>query len=57
MKKFKEIIGVINRTVGSFLFGYATYDLFTGDYQNAAWPLFIVSILFMVGYFAERCSK
>lgn len=57
MKIFKEVIGVINRTVSTFCLGYASYDLFTGDYKTASWMLFITSILFMVGYFTERWSK
>ena len=57
MKIFKEVIGVINRTISTFCFGYAIADLFTGDYKTASWMLFIVSILFMVGYFTERWSN
>ena len=54
---FKEVISIINRTIGTFCFGFAMRDLFTGKYKNAAWILFVVSVLFMVGYFAEQWSK
>lgn len=57
MKTFKEVISIINRHIGCFGFGWAIADLFTGDYKNAAWVLFVVSILFMVGYFTERWSN
>ena len=54
---FKEAICIINRTIGVFFFGFAMRDLFSGKYKNAAWILFVVSALFIVGYFAERWSK
>ena len=57
MEIFKEVIGIINHTIGTLCFGYAIADLFTGDYKTASWMLFIVSILFVVGYFTERWSK
>lgn len=57
MKVFKEIIAVLCRPFGTFGLGYASYDLFTGDYKNAAWVLFVVSIIFGVGYFTERWNK
>ena len=57
MKIFKEVIGIINRTISTFCLGFAMMDLFTGDYQIAAWMLFGTSILFAVGYFTERWSK
>lgn len=56
MRIFKEIMASINRVISLFGFGFAIGDLFTGDYKRAAWVLFVVSILFMVGYFAERWS-
>ena len=57
MKVFKEIIGIINRTIGMFCFGWAIPDIFMGDYKVAAWLLFVVSILFIVGYLTERWSN
>ena len=54
MEFFKEIIGTICRTVGTFCFGFAIPRMFKGDYEIAAWCLLIVSILFILGYFAER---
>ncbi len=56
MEVFKEIIGFINRTIGTFCFGFAIPKLFKGDYDIAAWMLFAVSILYIVGYFTERWS-
>ena len=57
MKIFKEIMAVLCRHPAAFGFGWATADLLTGDYKNAAWVLFVVSILYGVGYFTERFSK
>ena len=57
MKIFKEVISMINHYIGCFGFGWAIADLGQGDYKSAAWVLFVVSILFIVGYFAERWSK
>lgn len=57
MEVFKKIMSVINSMFSPFCLGSAISDLFTGDYKNAAWLLFVVSILFMVGYFAERLSR
>lgn len=57
MKIFKEIMAVLCRPFGTFGFGWAVGDLFAGDYKGAAWVLFVVSILFIVGYFTERWSK
>lgn len=57
MKIFKEVMAILCNPFGTFCFGYATYDLFTGNYKVAAWMLFVASILFFVGYFAERFSN
>lgn len=57
MKVFKEIMAALCRPFGTFGFGWAIGELLTGDYKSAAWVLFVVSILFIVGYFAERLSK
>ena len=57
MEVFKKIMSVINRVFSPFCLGFAMHDLFTGDYKNAAWVLFVVSIFFMVGYYAERLSR
>lgn len=56
MKIFKEVIGIINRTIGAFAFGFGTVRVFTEDYKTASWVLLIVSILFIIGYFVERWS-
>lgn len=57
MKIFKEIMAVLCRPFGTFGFGWAIGDLIVRDYKSAAWILFVVSILFIVGYFAERLSN
>jgi hypothetical protein len=54
MENLKGIIGIICRTFGAFGFGFAANRMFAQDYKIASWTLLIVSILFMVGYFAER---
>lgn len=56
MEIFKEIIGIINRTICTFGLGFGASRMFNGDYKTASWVLFVVSILFMVGYFVERWS-
>lgn len=57
MKIFKEVMAILCNPIGTFCLGFAMRNLFTGDYKVAAWLLFVVSALFMVGYFAERFSK
>jgi hypothetical protein len=57
MKIFKEIMWVMCRYFATFGFGWATADLFQCDYGSAAWVLFVVSIVFGIGYFTERLSK
>ena len=57
MEIFKEIIGIINRTLATYGFGFGLAQLLNGEYKIAAWALFIVSILFMVGFFTERWSR
>lgn len=57
MDTFKEIMGVVNITLSSVLFGAGIVRVFTGDYRAAAYLLLAVSILFIVGYFAERWSE
>lgn len=54
---FKEIIGIVIRTIGSFVLGTGISQLHNGNYKIASLLLLGVSILFMVGYFAERWSK
>ncbi len=54
---FKEVMAILCRYFATFGFGWAMADLFTGDYKSAAWVLFVVSIVFGVGYFAERWSN
>ena len=56
MKIFRKIMRVINRVFTPFWIGYSTYDLFVGDYKKAAWILFVVSILLMIGYLVEALS-
>ena len=53
---FKETMGVINRTFGSFGFGFGISHILNGNYKIASFALLIVSILFIVGYFTERWS-
>lgn len=53
---FKETMGVINRTFGSFGFGFGISQILNGNYKIASFALLIVSILFIVGYFTERWS-
>lgn len=57
MKIFKDIIGIVNRTIASFGLGCSISMLIQGRYKVAAWSLLAVSILYMVGYFTERWSK
>ena len=57
MKIFKEILGVIIRSLGTFGLGFGAANIFKGNYQIASYVLLVVSILFVVGYFAERWSK
>lgn len=56
MSPFKETMGIINRTFGAFCVGHGSSNLFRGNYKVAAFSLFIASILFMIGYLAERWS-
>lgn len=56
MNAFKKTMEIMNRTFGAFGFGFGASNLFRGNYKVAAFSLLIVSILFMVGYFAERWS-
>lgn len=57
MKNFKEIIFILLRPLGIVGFVCGAVNLFVGDCKLAACNLFIVSIIFIIGYFAERCSK
>jgi len=54
MKTFRKVIGAINRTFGAFAFGHGIVRMFAKDYEAASWALLIVSILFIIGYYAER---
>lgn len=56
MKIFKKIIGIVNRTIATCSFGFSIPQLLNGRYQLAAWFLFGVSVLFMIGYFTEKWS-
>ena len=57
MKIFKKVMWSINSGVNAFLFGFAIHNLFIGDYKEAAWMLFVVSIFLMIGYYAEQSDK
>ena len=57
MKIFKDVMAILCRHFATFGLGWSTADLLTGDYKSAAWVLFVVSIMFMVGYFAERWTN
>ena len=52
MNIFKKIMNVVCR-FGTFGLGFGIGELATGDYKSAAWVLFAVSIIFMVGWFVE----
>lgn len=55
MKIFKVILDALCR-IGTFGFGFASYDLFVGDYKRAAWVLFVVSFLYWIRYIVEQLS-
>ena len=55
--KFRDGLELINVTVGMCLFGFAIPEMLLGEYKSAATLLFIVSILFVVGYFTERIAR
>lgn len=58
MENFKEIFGIIVRTIGGFGLGFGgSTMLLNKDYKTASWVLLVASILFMVGYFVERWSN
>lgn len=57
MKIFKDIVYVINKTIGMFGLGCGAARMFDGDYELASWILFIVLIFFVIGYFTERWSR
>lgn len=54
MKKFKNDMYVINRSIATCYFGFSIALLLNGRYQLAAWFLFGVSILFMIGCFTQK---
>lgn len=55
MKTFKNIMEVINVTFGNLFFGTSMAELFfEKDYRTASYMMFIVAILFVVGYYAEK---
>lgn len=57
MKNFKDVIYFINRTFGCLGFGMAIGSTITGNFIRALVLLFIVSTLFIVGYFTEKWSN
>ena len=57
MENFKDIMGVVNTKFSSALFGAGSVQMLTGNFKMATYMLFVVSILYIVGYFTERWSK
>lgn len=57
MHKFKEVVRFMCQHPAALGLGWATGDLLMEDYKSAAWILFVVSIIYLVGYFTERFSK
>lgn len=57
MKIFKDIMCQVNTTFTAAIFGSAIFRTFIGDYKTATILLYIVAVLFIVGYFVERFSK
>lgn len=57
MKIFKDVMCIINATLGSALFGNAVGQTFSENYKAATILLLIATVLFIVGYFVERFSK
>lgn len=54
MKTFRKVIEAINSTLGTCALGYGIARMFEKDYEGASWALLIVSILLIIGYYAER---
>jgi hypothetical protein len=54
MKNFKEVFNVVIRPIGILCFGGGIGNLIVGDYKLSSISLLITSILFIIGYFAER---
>lgn len=55
MKIFNSIMEVINVTFGNLFFGTSMAELFFNkDYKTASYMMFIVAVLFVVGYYAEK---
>lgn len=54
--KLKDVMVVVNITLSSALFGAGTIRMIIGDYKTATFILFVVAILYAVGYFTERWS-
>ena len=55
MKTFKNIIEIINATFGNIFFGMSITELFLEkDYRTASYMIFIVAVLFVVGYYVEK---
>lgn len=55
MKAFKGFIETVNGTFGSLLFGTSVAELFFNkDYKAASYMMFIVAILFIIGFYTER---
>lgn len=57
MKIFKEVLNKINITFGAILLGQAICQTIQGNYKVATIELFVVTGLYIVGYFVERFSK
>jgi hypothetical protein len=57
MKIFKDIVYIINKTIGMFGLGFGIGRMLYGDYELASWILLSVLIFFVIGYFTERLSR
>lgn len=57
MKIFKEIMAILCRLFGTFAYGWAIADLFSGNYETASWILFAVATLFLIGYSVEYIAS
>lgn len=57
MKRFNNIMQSVNTTFGAALLGNAIAQTMKGNYKESTILLFVVSGLFVVGYFTERLSK
>lgn len=54
MKIFKEVINKIIIYIGGMILGQAIFQTTQSNYKVATIELFVVSGLFIIGYFVER---